>query len=40
MISILASMEFMKEKSVEEILANTHFWGQDLSFLAGEIEKI
>ena len=33
-------MEFMKEKSVEEILANTHLWGQDLSFLAGEIEKI
>ncbi len=32
-------MEFMKKKSVLEILANTDFWGEDLSFLDGEIEK-
>ena len=32
-------MEFMKTKSVAEILANTDFWGEDLSFLNGEIEK-
>ena len=33
-------IEFIKNKSVEEILANTDFWGEDLSFLSGEIEKI
>lgn len=32
-------MEFMKEKSVDEILANTDFWGTDLSFLSGEVKK-
>lgn len=30
---------FMKEKSVAEILANTDFWGVDLSFLTREIEE-
>lgn len=32
-------MAFMKEKSVAEILANTDFWGVDLSFLTREIEE-
>lgn len=32
-------MKFMKEKSVDEILANTDFWGTDLSFLSGEVKK-
>ena len=32
-------MAFMKEKSVVEILANTDFWGVDLSFLTREIEE-
>lgn len=31
--------DFMKEKSVDEILANTNFWGTDLSFLADEVKK-
>lgn len=31
--------EFMKAASVEEILANTRLWGEDLSYLAGEVEK-
>lgn len=32
-------MAFMREKSVEEILANTDFWGEDLRFLTREIEE-
>ena len=32
-------MNFMKEKSVDEILANTDFWGTDLSFLSDEVKK-
>ena len=32
-------MDFMKEKSVEEILSNTFFWDTDLSFLKGEVQK-
>mgnify|MGYP002517838972 FL=1 len=32
-------MEFMREKSVDEILANTDFWGTDLSFLSDEVKK-
>ena len=32
-------IEFMKNHSTREILANVDFWGQDLSFLAEEIEK-
>ncbi len=32
-------IEFMKTHNTEEILANVDFWGQDLSFLAKEIEK-
>jgi tagaturonate reductase len=30
---------FMRDHSVEEILANEELWGQDLSFLAEEIKK-
>ena len=30
-------MKFMKEKSIEEILANKDLWGEDLTFLADEI---
>ena len=30
---------FMREHSAREILANTELWGEDLSFLAEEIEK-
>ena len=30
---------FMRDHSAREILANTELWGQDLSFLAEEIEK-
>jgi hypothetical protein len=30
---------FMREHSVDEILANEALWGQDLSFLAEEIKK-
>ena len=30
---------FMKEKSVPDILANTAFWGTDLSFLLDEVMK-
>lgn len=30
---------YMKEKSVGEILANKELWGEDLSFLANEVEK-
>ncbi len=32
-------MEFMKEKSVDEILKNTSLWGQDLSYLSEEVSK-
>jgi hypothetical protein len=32
-------IEFMKNHNTCEILANVDFWGQDLSFLAEEIEK-
>ena len=32
-------VEFMKKATVEEILANEKFWGQDLSFLASEVKK-
>ena len=32
-------VEFMKTHNIREILANVDFWGQDLSFLAEEIEK-
>ena len=31
-------MKFMKEKSLDEILANKKFWGEDLSFLKKELE--
>lgn len=34
-----AVMEFMKTHTVSEILKNTDYWGQDLSFLIPEIEK-
>ncbi len=30
---------FMKQASVEEILANTALWGEDLSFMADEVKK-
>ncbi len=32
-------IEFMKNHNTREILANVDFWGQDLTFLAEEIEK-
>ena len=32
-------VEFMKNASVDEILANTELWGQDLSFLSKELSK-
>ena len=32
-------IEYMKNHNTREILANVDFWGQDLSFLAEEIEK-
>ena len=31
--------EFMKSASVEEILANTSLWDEDLSFLAEEVKR-
>ena len=34
-----AVTEFMKTKSVAEILANTAFWGEDLTALVPEVEK-
>jgi len=34
-----AVMEFMKTATVDEILANTALWGQDLSFLSKELSK-
>lgn len=35
-----AVMEFMKTRSVRDILANTNFWDQDLSFLADEVSAL
>ena len=32
-------VEFMKSHTPAEILANESLWGQDLSFLASEVEK-
>lgn len=32
-------MEFMKTATIPEILGNTDFWGEDLSYLADEVEK-
>lgn len=32
-------VDFMKKATVEEILANEKFWGQDLSFLVDEVKK-
>lgn len=32
-------IRFMKEKSIKEILANTDFWGEDISFLYDEVIK-
>lgn len=32
-------MEFMKNASTAEILANTEYWGEDLSFLLDDIQK-
>ena len=32
-------VDFMKNSSVEEILANEKLWGEDLSFLAEEVKK-
>ena len=32
-------VEFMRRASVDEILANTLLWGEDLSFLADEVKK-
>ena len=32
-------VEFMKNHSTVEILANAELWGEDLSYLAEEIEK-
>ena len=34
-----AVVEFMKNHNTSEILANDSLWGQDLSFLANEVEK-
>ncbi len=34
-----AIIAFIKNHSVEEILANENFWGEDLSFLAEEVKK-
>ena len=31
--------EFMKTHNTKEVLANEAFWGQDLSFLADEVDK-
>ena len=31
--------EFMKNAGVEEILANTKLWGENLTYLAGEVKK-
>ena len=31
--------EFMKTKSLDEILSNEALWGHNLSFLKSEIEK-
>ena len=32
-------MEYMKNASVKDILANKELWGEDLSFLYGEVSK-
>ncbi len=32
-------MEFMKEKNIQEILANENFWDSDLTFLVEEVAK-
>ena len=32
--------EFMRTKSLDEILSNESLWGQNLSFLKSEIEKV
>ena len=32
-------MAFMKSASLDEILANENLWGQDLTFLTGELSK-
>jgi len=32
-------MEFMKTATIPEILGNTDFWGEDLSYLADEVQK-
>ena len=34
-----AVVEFMKNNATAEILANESLWGQDLSFLTGEVDK-
>ena len=34
-----AVIDFIKERSVKEILSNEDFWGEDISFLAEEVEK-
>lgn len=34
-----AVIEFIRTHSTREILANTDFWGQDISFLTEEVEK-
>ncbi len=34
-----AIISFMKEKSIKEILKNTEFWGEDISFLYDEVVK-
>ena len=39
LFSFAKLIEFMKNHNTREILANVDFWGQDLSFLAEEIEK-
>ena len=32
-------MEFMKTATIPEILGNTDFWGEDLTYLADEVKK-
>jgi hypothetical protein len=34
-----AAIEFIRTHSVREILANADLWGEDVSFLAEEVEK-
>jgi tagaturonate reductase len=33
-------IEFIKTRSIKEILANQKFWGQDISFLTEKVEKV